>query len=144
MDRFIKANNDFQIENDFYMVFIDNLDEDYDEPSERPVTEASSSDSPFKGKTTQECYRLLMQLREDEADIDYGLFVIMDERSTQDDTVLIVGEPPDDESEPRSLRATFEVVQTALHCYRAGTSSVEENQDEAEAEEDGVYRMHLD
>ena len=141
MDRFIQANNDFRIENDFYMVFVDSLDEMYDEPSVRPVTEPSSSNSPFKSKNTHECYLLLKELRENGADIDYGRFVIMDDRSMEDDTVLIAEEPIDEESEAESVRATFEVASVALLCYRAGNFGVEDHREEAEREEDGVFQM---
>jgi hypothetical protein len=69
----------------------------------------------------------------------------MDERSSQDDTVLLVcaetnsDEEDEDQALP-TLRATFRASDTALILYHSGHSSVAEDAERAAREKDGVYR----
>lgn len=142
MNRFIEEND--TEENQWNLVFVDSIDDYYDEASEAPVVDKSSLNSPFIGKTPQECHQLLSKLVEDtESEIMTEYFAIMDERSTKDDTVLLVCAERDDEGEVvawSTVRASFEVTAVALKCYHSGHSSVGEDLERAEREHDNVYR----
>lgn len=87
MDRLLEESG---ADEDESLVFVDCLDNYYDEASEIPVDNCDQS-SAFIGKTPDECYRLLIKLREDtESEMMIYQFAIMDQRSAQDDTVLLV------------------------------------------------------
>lgn len=142
MDHFIEE-NDID-EDQLNLVFVDSIDDYYDEASEAPVENESSPDSPSIGKTPQECHQLLLKLVEDiESEIMTEYFTIMDERSTKDDTVLLVFAERDEEEEVvawPTVRATFEVTTVSLIRYHSGHSSVGEDLECAEREHDNVYR----
>ena len=142
MDHFIEE-NDID-EDQWNLVFVDSIDDYYDEASEAPVKDESSPDSPFIRKTPQECHQLLSKLVEDtESEIMTEYFAIMDERSTKDDTVLLVCAERDDEEEVvawPTVRATFKVTAVSLKCYHSGHSSVEEDLERAQREPDKVFR----
>ena len=142
IDRFI-GENDID-EDQWNLVFVDSIEDYYDEASEAPVEDESSPDSPFIGKTPQECHQLLSKLVEDtESEIMTEYFAIMDERSTKDDTVLLVCAERNDEEEVvawPTVRATFEVTAVSLKCYHSRHSSVGEDLERAEREHDNVYR----
>ncbi|KAF1825215.1 uncharacterized protein K489DRAFT_151523 [Dissoconium aciculare CBS 342.82] len=89
MDRFIIEDEvDKQA---FPIVFVDIIDDYYSGTSEVSADEDINLESPFIGKSPEECYELLLELHDDtESDIEPSLSVIMDERSTQDDTGLLV------------------------------------------------------
>lgn len=85
----------------------------------------TSATSPYKSKTPLECYHLLVQsIREMGSQLHYINFVIMDERSLTDDTVLLV--LADDFYEGRgdpeiiAFRVTFEIAQSLLIAYFDG------------------------
>jgi hypothetical protein len=68
---------------------------------------------------------------------------IMNERSAQVDTVLLVCYQCDENRENENLatlRATFQASATALMLYMTGHSSVAEDADRAAQETDNVYR----
>jgi len=137
MERFIDSNDS----EDFYFVFVDDLSEKYNCASESPVTKDSSPTSPFIGKSTHECHVLLQQLFKDTgSDIDYDCFAIMDKRSIEDDTLLLC-EGPSEEGEAESVRAPFDVASLIMLNFRAGGPGVEEYQEAAAKEEDGVLNM---
>ncbi|KAJ5814280.1 uncharacterized protein N7503_001030 [Penicillium pulvis] len=142
MDRFIKEDN--TDEDHLNLLFVDSVDVYYDEVSEAPVEDESSPDSPFIGKTPQECHQLLSKLVEDtESEIMTEYFAIMDLRSIKDDTVLLVCAERDDQEKIvawPTVRATFEVTAVSLKCYHSGHSSVGEDLERAECEHDNVYR----
>lgn len=125
---------------------MDSIDDYYDEPSEVAGEDGSSPNSPFIGKTPQECHQLLWKLRENtESEIFTDFFAIMDERSTQDNTVLLVCAERDLGGEKEVLamptvRATFKAAPTALMLYETGHSSVGEDAERAALEKDNVYR----
>lgn len=126
---------------------MDSIDDYYDdEPSSTPTEADSASDSPFIGQTPQECHRLLVKLRDDtESEIMPDFFAILDERSTQDNTVLLVTAARNLGGEHEVLawhtvRATFQACALALMLYETGHSSVGEDAERAECESDGVYR----
>ncbi|PSK53874.1 GTP-binding protein rho4 [Elsinoe australis] len=126
-------------------VIVDSLTGSYMEEMEPGGDESTSSTSPFKGKSPYECSQLLKQLRRDTgSDIDYNSFIIMDERTLRDNTILIVEEPEEaDGGASNSVRATFELASNLL-LYLSGKSSAYEQRELAETTEDGVLRpgMH--
>jgi hypothetical protein len=127
MDRFIEHNDDVD-EDNWNFVFVDSIEDYYDEPSEAPIEHGSNPNSPFIGKTPQECYQLLLKLREDtESEIIPYMFAIIDERSIQDVAV-------------RTVRATFQTSGISMVLYETGHSSVEEDAERAAREKDNVYR----
>lgn len=136
MNRFIEDND--MDDDDWNFVFVDSIDKKYDEPSLAPVEGPSDPNSPFIGKTPQECHELLLKLCEDtESELLHWYFMIMDERSMRDDTVLLVRAGND--SELSSVRATFETSASALVCYLTGHSSPNTDVYHA-AETGGIYR----
>lgn len=143
MDRFIERNGDVN-EDDRSLVFVDSIDEYYNEPSQAPIENDSNPNSPFIGKTPQECHQLLLKLVENtESEIMPSYFAILDERSTRDDTVLLVCAERDLDDEILgwpTVRATFQASAVALMLYHSGHSSVAEDVERAEDEPDHVYR----
>ncbi|CAL5869553.1 uncharacterized protein PFLUO_LOCUS3783 [Penicillium psychrofluorescens] len=142
MDRFIEQKG--VDEDQWNLTFVDSIDDYYYEAAEAPIEDESSPNSPFIGKTPQECHQLLLKLLEDtESEIMTDYFAIMDGRSTQDDTVLLVCAERDLENEALAwptVRATFQVTAASLKCYHSGHSSVGEDLERAECEHDNVYR----
>jgi hypothetical protein len=141
-DRFIEEN---EVDDEAgHMVFVDTVDVYYSEIAKMPTKEDSNPNSPFIGKAPEECYQLLIKLREDtESKIDIERFILMDERSTTDDTVLLVNTFLEQDHETRgmeTLRASFGISGLAIVLYESGHSSVEEDADRAKLEQDGVYR----
>ncbi|KAH0370211.1 hypothetical protein KCU65_g2635, partial [Aureobasidium melanogenum] len=135
MNRFIEDNDIDEDNWDF--VFVDSIDKYYDEPSFAPVEGPSNPNSPFIGKTPEECHKLLLKLCEDtESELLHMYFMVMDERSIQDDTVLLVR--AEDDTDISYVRATFETSAESLVCYLTGHSSP--NTDAYSAGADGVYR----
>ena len=142
MDRFIEQNG--VDEDEWNLVFVDSIDDYYDEASEVPIDDESSPNSPFIGKTPQECHQLLLKLLEDtKSEIMTDYFAIMDERSKEDNTVLLVCAERDLENEVLAwptVRATFQASAVALMLYHSGHSSVGEDVERAQREHDNVYR----
>ena len=130
-----------------HFVFVDILSETYTDETEigdmeneqnRTIT---SPDSPFKSKSPAECHQLLRQLRVDGSDIDYCSFVIMDERSLTDDTVLLVNAPGEGEGgEVQSVRVAFEIAHWKLSGYFMAMMDMGDDREVAEGMEDGVLR----
>jgi len=144
MDRWI---TDSESEEDWWaFVFIDCLDEYYDEESAAPMESDSDPNSPSIGKTIQECHQLLLKLREDtESEIIPDFFIIMDERSAQDDTALLVCVERDDGGENGvldmpTLRASFECSAQQLMLYSIGHCGIEEDGITVAEGEDDVHR----
>ena len=132
-----------------HFVFVDNLSEIYTEETEPGTMEdehnklITKPDSPFKGKTPAECHRLLRQLRLGTSDIDHTSFVIVDERSLTDDTVLLVNtlDNEGEEVQLRSIRVIFEFVHWRLLGYMDGEFySMDEDLEAVKWTEDGVLR----
>ena len=142
MNRFIEQKGIY--EDKWNLIFVDSIDDYYDEATEAPVEEGGRPNSPFIGKTPQECYQLPERLVENtESEIIPYYFAIMDERSTQDDTVLLVSADEDPETEVISfptIRATFQASALALMLYFTGHSSVEEDMEYARREPDNIFR----
>lgn len=144
MNRFIYENG--VDEDDWKLVLVDSIGDYYDEPSLAPMEDDSDPNSPFIGKTPQECHRLLLKLRNDtESKIMPDFFVIMDERSTIDNTILLVTAERDLGGENEvlalpTLRATFQASALALMLYETGHSTIEEDAERAAREDDNVFR----
>lgn len=122
------------------LVFVDSLDEKYDEESEIGENTPSKPASPFKGKTPEECALLLQQLQRNGADIAFEGFVIMDQRSLEDDTILLVEAPLPGDGELAWVRAPFELAYARLLTYAMGDSSARKDRIVAEGTPDGVFR----
>lgn len=130
-----------------HFVFVDNLVQTYTDETEigdmedeqnRTIT---SPDSPFKNKSPSECHQLLRQLRRNGSDIDYCSFVIMDERSLTDETVLLVNAAAEDEEgEVQVLRVAFEIAHERLGVYFVAEADMSEDRVVAEGTADGVLR----
>lgn len=144
MDHFIEENG--VDEDEWNFVSVDSIYDYYKEASETPMEVGSDPSSPFIGKTPQECHPLLLKLREDtESEVMTDFFAIMDKRSTQDDTVLLVCAERNlgGENEVLALptaRATFQAPAVALTLYETGHSSVGKDAERAAREKDNVYR----
>ncbi|KAJ5665143.1 uncharacterized protein N7477_007591 [Penicillium maclennaniae] len=142
MNRFIEQKG--VDEDEWNLVFVNSIEDYYDKAFEPPIEDDSSPDSPFIGKAPQECHQLLLKLLEDtgsEMMTDY--FAIMDDGSTQDDTVLRVCAERDLENEVLAwptVRTTFQASAVALMLYHSGYSSVGEDVERAQREDDNVYR----
>jgi hypothetical protein len=102
--------------------------------------EASDPESPFKGKSTDECSALLTRLAEETGAYTLdAVFGVYDKRSTQDGSILLV-QWDDDKLE--SMRCVPELACTNLLQYMTGDASIAEDREEAEEEEDGVFRLN--
>jgi hypothetical protein len=103
--------------------------------------EASAPDSPFKGKTLAECAALLERLAEQTRDsVLHTVFAVFDERTKQDGSILLA-QTVDDEIE--GMRAVSELACAKLLCYMTGHGPlILEDREDAEEEEDGVFRIH--
>jgi hypothetical protein len=103
--------------------------------------EASSPESPFKGKSLAECAALLERLAEQTRDsVLHTVFAVFDERTKQDGSILLV-QAVDDEIE--GMRAVSELACAKLLCYMTGHGPlIVEDREDAEEEEDGVFRIH--
>ncbi|KAI5198001.1 hypothetical protein E4T39_07007 [Aureobasidium subglaciale] len=130
--------SDIDKEDIWDFVFVDSINYCYDEPSTVPVEVNSNPDSPFISKTPDECSQMLFKLHEDtKSKIIPHYFMIMDERSLQDDTVLLVTAGID---EPVStVRASFGASAQAIVLYLTGHRGIEEDVESAAQEKDGVY-----
>lgn len=89
-DRFLLVNIDFADQLDHFFVFVDDSSKTYTEKSDVGENTPSQSNSSFKNKSADECWLLLRAMREAGSDIDHESFVIIDDRTLQDDTVLVV------------------------------------------------------
>jgi hypothetical protein len=123
------------------IVFMDSLKATYidEDVPELGNNSASLATSPFMSKNASECYDILEQLSQQEgSSINPEPFAILDERSMQDDTVLLceVGEDG-----IRSVRAAFAVAESRLLQYFSADVGVAQDQESAAGTEDGVLRV---
>jgi hypothetical protein len=124
-------------ENQGFFLFVDSVNKRYEGPSEKPIRQGSSSDSPFAGRTPQECQNLLKELQGNspQLEIDTRFFATLDDRS--DNSILLVD---DDNEDFGTVRVAFELAMEVLMCYVSGHRSVKEDNDSAKREDDGVLR----
>lgn len=126
-------------EDEWDFVFVDSINHYYDKPSAVPVEAHSNPNSPFISKTPEECSQMLLKLQRDtESEIMPHYFMIMDERSQKDDTVLLVSAGI--EAPVYTVRASFGASAQAIVLYLTGHRGIEEDIESAEEEGDGVYR----
>jgi hypothetical protein len=122
-------------------VFVDSLTYKYTAPD---VTgdkfEASSPGSPFKGKNIAECSTLLKRLAEQTgAWVLDTVFAVFDDQSSQDGSILLA-QTVDDKLE--GMRIMPGLACAKLLQYMIGDASIVEDREDAQEEDDGVFRMH--
>lgn len=123
------------------IVFMDSLKATYTDEDVPTLgnNAASSATSPFMGKNASECYQILEQLSQaDGSSINPEPFAILDERSLQDDTVLLCEAG---EEGVRSVRAAFAITECRLLQYFGADAGVGEDQETAAGTPDGVLRI---
>jgi hypothetical protein len=135
LNRFMEQNE----ENEDFFLFVDNINNRFEGPSERPARQETSADSPSVAKTPRECQTLLEELHSHspQLDIDERFFALLNGRS--DDSALLV----DDENEDcGTVMVASELAMELLMCYVSGHRSVKEDNDSAKRTDDGVLRDH--
>lgn len=147
VDRFVEENQMYKDQLMCHFVFVDSITQIYTDETEIGDMEDelnrtfTSQHSPFKGKSPTGCHLLLRQLRRNESDIDYCSFVVMDERSLTDDTVLLVNAPGEsEEGEVQSVRVAFEIAHWRLSGYSMMMMDMAEDRAVAQGTVDGVLR----
>jgi hypothetical protein len=99
------------------LTVIRNRQDSYQEPERLPVSEGVS-DSPFKGKTPLECHHLLLEMMNSTSPkLECFYFVVMDEQTIKDETVLLVGMV---EGQIHMMREQFEIANSKLNALSAG------------------------
>lgn len=120
------------------MVFVDDLSKTYSEEAEIGE-EPALSEAPFRDKSPKECCQMLRAIK---TDISCLSFVIMDDRSLRDDTVLLVSESPETD-QLEHIRADFELAYKRLRRYEDEElfdDNVDNDQAVVKATKDGVLR----
>jgi hypothetical protein len=105
----------------------------------------SQLNSSFKNKSANECWLLLRAMREAGSDIDYESFVIIDDRTLQHDTMLVVVKEllTEDEAAQAAnaeVRMSSELVSFRLGSYLAGKADISEDFVKSQRHTDGVLR----
>jgi hypothetical protein len=144
-DRFPLANIEHENQLDHHFVFVDNSSTVYTTKNDVGENTPSQPNSSFKNKSANECWLLLRTMREAGSDIDYESFVIIDDRTLQDDTVLVVVKEllTEDEAAQAAnaeVRMSFELASFRLGCYLAGESDIGEDVVKSQRHTDGVLR----
>ncbi|GIZ41033.1 hypothetical protein CKM354_000435000 [Cercospora kikuchii] len=128
-----KHNNDPSSEPTIAMTFFDQVDNYLSSPSVPPVQKASNPSSPFKGKSAQQCYLLLRQMVQvTGSEFNWEEFVIVDERTLEDNSVQLVSRPNIEEEEEEesneaiSVRVLMHLAQDVLFTCASGKTDVEE------------------
>jgi hypothetical protein len=144
-DRFLLANTDFadQIDHDF--VFVDDSSTTYAEKNDVGENTPSQPNSSFKNKSSHECWLLLRAMREAGSNIDYESFVIIDDRTLQDDTVLVVVKEllTEDEAAQATnaeVRMSLELASFRVGCWLAAEGDICEDVVKSQRHADGVLR----
>jgi hypothetical protein len=139
-DRFLKASLNFGYGPPERVVFVDSTTDRYDERSVFGHNTPSSPTSPFKGKDAKECRDLLKRLREKTGcQVDYGHFVILDERSLVDDSALLVQKRGD--GKVSWIRAEFNIATPRVLLYSIGEAGVDEDFEDLPDPDDDVLRI---
>lgn len=103
----------------------------------------SQANSSFKNKSADECWLLLRAMREAGSDIDYESFVIIDDRTLRDDTVLVVVKTlltEDEEDTNAEVRMSSEIASFRLGCYLGAEGDICEDLVKSQRHVDGVLR----
>ena len=130
LDSFVKSNlTKLLTEDEFLLVVIYSLDQEYQDISKLPMQ--SISNTPFAGKSAEECSAMLQELvRETHSNINFETFAIIDQRSLDDGTVLLV-------TDSKELRAVQALASVTLSALAIGHIMLDELEKDAE---DGVLR----
>lgn len=105
---------------DFALVVVRSREGRYEDEEALPVFEGVFN-SPFKGRDLVDCHRILSDIRrETSPGLDDVYFVVMDEHSIKEETVLIV--EADEESVSKE-RVAFETANALLLARFAGFGS---------------------
>jgi hypothetical protein len=121
--------------------FVDSIDDYYDGPSRMPVESASDPLSPFIGKSPLECSQMLQRLcKGPESNLIENYFIIMDETSIRDDTVLLVSAGDDEDWPLHSVRGSLKASAERLVCYFTGHMGIKEDAEDAAENANGVLR----
>lgn len=144
-DRFLLASIDYKDQLDHYFVFVDNSSTVYASKNDVGENTPSQPNSSFKNKSADECWLLLRAMREAGSDIDYESFVIIDDRTLQDDTVLVVvkellTEDEAAEATNAEVRMPSELASFQLGCYLGGHTDIGEDVVKSQRHADGVLR----
>jgi hypothetical protein len=107
----------------------------YTTPSCILISSPSNPTSPFISKSPQEISDMLVKTK---SEIIYMYMIVMDERSKRDETVLLVTKTP--ECPLEMVRVTFGAAAQSIILYHTGHRGIEEDQDLAEEDGDGIFR----
>jgi hypothetical protein len=125
-------------------IFVDDLERIYSSPNDiGKNTDSYSALPPFADKNPYECSIILRRLSEKEgcSGVEYDTFAIVDARSLVDGTMLLVGEPEEEDlGESSSVRITFELLGSHLSLWGAGHTTPLEDKERAVETIDGVLR----
>lgn len=138
LDYLITSNLDTKGDDELMVIVVDDLSKTYTEASKLPM---QPSVSPFRQKTAEECFLMLQEFVENtgSAITDTETFAILDERSMKDKSVLVVrGDVRTGKF--RTVRTAMEKVDMTLAALVVGSIGIEELQQSAAKEEDGVCR----
>nr|OQO21670.1 hypothetical protein B0A51_10544 [Rachicladosporium sp. CCFEE 5018] len=157
-DRLLQANMDYSSHMESFLVFVESLTEKYEDPSSPGETVATTS-SPFQDQDPHACASLLRRSRQETgSDLNFEYFIILDSRSLEDDTVLMVeairADEDDDagdaaagsDSDPQALRvltlrAEMSLVNARFLYYTVeGTMREDIEELEQEGSEDVLLR----
>ncbi|KAF2163421.1 hypothetical protein M409DRAFT_57330 [Zasmidium cellare ATCC 36951] len=110
------------------LVIVEHLDLKYEDPTEPPCHVSSF---PFEQKTPAQCRDLLRQhVQEQDSDIEPDLFVMIDQRTLEDSTVLVLDGDSDGDSQLRSLRVYMQFATLFLASADVGNTTVEESNED--------------
>jgi hypothetical protein len=144
-DRFLLANIEYKDVLDHHFVFVDDSSTTYTTKNDVGENTATHPNSSFKNKSADECWLLLRAMHEAGSNTDYESFVIIDDRTLQDDTVLVVVKEllTEDEAAQAAnaeVRMPFELASFRLGCYLAGEGDIGEDFVKSQRHADGVFR----
>jgi len=144
-DRFLLASIDYADQLDHRFVFVDNASTIYAEKNDVGENTPSQPNSSFKNKSPDDCWLLLRAMREAGSNIDHESFVIIDDRTLQDDTVLVVVKDllTEDEAAQATnaeVRMPAELAFYRLGCWLAAEGDISEDVVMAQRHADAVLR----
>jgi hypothetical protein len=144
-DRFLLANIEYEDQLDHHFVFVDNSSIVYATKDDVGENTPSQPNSSFKDKSADECWLLLRAMHEAGSDIDYESFVVIDDRTLEDDTVLVVVKEllTEDEAAQAAnaeVRMSSELASFRLGSYLAGESDIGEDFVKSQRHADGVLQ----
>ena len=141
-----------------FLVLVESLSEKYEDESD-PGESTTNTSSPFQNQSPHECALLLRRLRsETGSDVNFECFTMLDARSLEDNTVLMVeairadeddsdgDSATEEEDDPQALRiltlrAEMGLVNGRFLFYDVeGTMREDIERLEEEGSEDGVLR----